>query len=138
MDEKNNEEEVTTEIIDSRNNEGGKKSTTGLEENIAAVICYLGAFITGIIFLFLEQSSKFVRFHAMQSTVLFLGLWIIQFILGFIPFFGWFLSGLIYLAGIILWVVLMVKSYQKEYYKLPVVGDLSEDFLAKLNPKDNV
>ncbi len=132
MVENNNEEEVTTEIIDSGNNQ---KSSTGLEENIAAVICYLGAFVTGIIFLFLEKNSKFVRFHAMQSTVLFLGLWILQFIVGFIPFFGWILSGVAYLAGIILWIVLMIKSYQKEYYKLPVVGDLSEDFLEKLKPK---
>jgi uncharacterized membrane protein len=39
------------------------------------------------------------------------------------------------LLGVILWIVLMVKAYQNEYYKLPVIGDLSEDFLKKLKPK---
>ncbi len=46
-------------------------STTGLEPNVAGLLCYLGAWITGIIFLVIEQKSKFVRFHALQSIVTF-------------------------------------------------------------------
>ena len=44
-------------------------STTGLEPNVAGLLCYLGGWITGIIFLVIEQKSRFVRFHALQSIV---------------------------------------------------------------------
>ena len=46
-------------------------STTKLEPNIAGLLCYLGVWITGIIFLIIEKRDKFVRFHAMQSVIVF-------------------------------------------------------------------
>ena len=52
-----------------RTTEGG--STTGLEPNVAGLLCYLGGWITGIVFLVIEQKNKFVRFHALQSIVTF-------------------------------------------------------------------
>ena len=53
-------------------------------ENLMGAASYLLGFITGIIMLLLEKQSKFVRFHAMQSTILFGGVFIINMILGFI------------------------------------------------------
>ncbi len=54
-----------------------KKTKLGIEENIEALLCYAGAWITGIIFLLLEKENEFVRFHAMQSLLTFLGLFVI-------------------------------------------------------------
>ena len=45
----------------------GGESSTGLKANIVGLLCYLGIWITGIIFLVIEKKSQFVRFHAAQS-----------------------------------------------------------------------
>ena len=45
------------------------KSSSGLDENIAGMLCYLFTFIGGIIFLAVEKRSRFVLFHALQSVM---------------------------------------------------------------------
>jgi len=108
-----------------------EKSSTGLDANLAGLLAYVAGFITGIVFLVLEKDSKFVRFHAMQSVMTFIGLFLLNIlfvIIGFIPFIGWILSlfslFLVPLA-LILWIVLMLKAYQGEWFKLPVIGDMA-------------
>jgi len=102
------------------------KTSTGLEENVAGLLSYLLGWITGIIFLILEKDNKFVRFHAMQSIVVFGILTIAQFILRWIPIIGWILGILISILAFILWIILMVKAYQGEKYKLPWAGIFAE------------
>jgi len=108
-----------------------EKSSTGLDANLAGLLTYAAGFITGVVFLVLEKDSKFVRFHAMQSVMTFIGLFILNIaftIVGFIPFFGWIISlfGLFLIPlGFILWIVLMLKAYQGEWFKLPIVGDMA-------------
>ena len=65
-----------------------ERSSTGLDENVAGFLCYLFGFVTGIVFLVVEKESRFVKFHAMQSTITFLGLFVISFIIGWIPIIG--------------------------------------------------
>ncbi len=101
-------------------------------ENLMAAASYLLGFITGVIFLLVEKQSKFVRFHAMQSTVLFGGIFIINIALGFIPILGWLAGLLLSLTAFILWIVCMWKAFQGEMYKAPVVGDIAEKQLAKM------
>lgn len=102
-----------------------KKTTVlGVEENIEGALCYVLGFVTGIIFLILEKDNKFVKFHAMQSTVVFLLLFVAIAILGTIPLF-WLIIPLIWIAELILWLLLMYKAYQKEMFKLPIVGDIA-------------
>ena len=115
------------------NVEEGKKTSLGLDENVEGALAYLLGFITGIAFLLLEKESDFVRFHAMQSTIVFLGLFIIDVILRLIPFLGWLLGILISLIGLIVWIVGMIKAYQGELYKFPIVGDIAEGQLEKMN-----
>jgi uncharacterized membrane protein len=103
-----------------------EKTALGIEENLEGALCYLGWWITGLIFFLLEPKNKFIRFHAMQSIVVFLGATIIIFVLFWIPFFGWILSGLISLLSLILWIVLMIKAYQGEKFKVPIAGDIAE------------
>ncbi|UCC18134.1 MAG: hypothetical protein JSU58_01040, partial [Dehalococcoidales bacterium] len=43
--------------------ETGRKTSTGLDQNVASLLCYLFGWVTGIIFLILEKENKLVRFH---------------------------------------------------------------------------
>lgn len=124
--------------MSNRNNDdyeiitGDDKSSLNLAPNITAVLAYVGMVVTGIIFLMIEKKNKFVRFHAMQSVCFFGAIWIMTLLIGWIPFIGWLVSGLISLVTVVGWVFLMYKAYNNEYYKLPVVGDLAEDFVKKV------
>ncbi|MGZ5124239.1 MAG: DUF4870 domain-containing protein [Burkholderiales bacterium] len=102
------------------------KTSTGLNQNVAGMLCYLVGWITGLIFFLIEKDNKFVRFHAMQSIITFGGLTMLFMILGFIPFLGWMLFPILGIVQLVLWILLMVKAYQGEYFKLPAIGDLAE------------
>lgn len=106
-----------------------KRTSLGMDENLEGLLAYLLGPITGIILLLLEKESEFVRFHAMQSTIVFIGLWILQIVAGII--FGplWTLIGLL---EFVVWIVGMVKAYQGERYRFPIAGDLAEQWLGKV------
>lgn len=104
-------------------------STTGLEPNIAGLLCYLGGWITGIIFLVIEQKNRFVRFHALQSIITFGVLMVAGIILRWIPLIGGFFNAIIGILALILWIVLMVKAYQGELYKIPIAGPVAEGIM---------
>ena len=98
---------------------------------MGAVSCLLG-FVTGIIMLLVEKQSRFVRFHAMQSTMLFGGLFVVNIALGFIPILGWLVGLILSFVAFILWIILMWKAFQGEMYKVPYVGEMAEKQLAKM------
>lgn len=98
-----------------------EQSSTGLEENVAGFLCYLLGFITGIVFLIVEKKSGFVKFHAKQSTITFLFLFVILILLGWIPILG----TLILIFSLILWLLLMIKALQGKRYLLPIVGKMA-------------
>ena len=102
------------------------KTSTGMEQNVAGLLCYLAGWITGLIFFLIEKENKFVRFHAMQSIITFGSLTVLFMVLGFIPILGWMLVPIVALVQLVLWILLMVKAYQGERFKLPVIGDLAE------------
>ena len=101
-------------------------------ENIMGAAAYLLMFVTGIIFLFIEKESKFVRFHAMQSTILFAGIFVISLGLQLIPILGQLVALLLSLVSFVLWILCMWKAFQGEMYKVPYVGDIAEKQLAKM------
>lgn len=105
--------------------ENQNKTSTGLTENVAGLLCYILGFITGIIFILIEKENKFVRFHAMQAIITSGGLFVIQIAISMVPFM-WRISSLIGLAGLALAIFLMYKAYQGEKYKLPIIGDIAE------------
>ena len=106
------------------------KSSTGMEENVAGLLCYLVGWVSGLVFFLIEKDSKFVKFHAMQSIVTFVALTVIMWIANVIPLIGWLIAGLVGLLALVLWIVLMVKAYRGEKFKLPVIGDLAEKWAA--------
>jgi uncharacterized membrane protein len=106
--------------------EGKEQSSTGLDENVAGFLCYLLGFITGIVFLVVEKKSRFVKFHAMQSTITFLSLFVISLILGFIPIIA-LLVFPIWILSLVLWLLLMIKALQGKRYSLPIVGKMAAE-----------
>jgi uncharacterized membrane protein len=107
-------------------------SSTGLDPNLAGLLCYLLVWITGILFLILEKESRQVRFHAYQSLAVFGGLFVFSLIARFIPLIGPLVYLLVVVGSFILWILLMVKAYQGERYKIPVAGDWAEEQSGKL------
>ena len=102
------------------------KTSTGMQPNVAALLSYLLGFITGIIFYLIEKENKFVRFHAMQSMVTFGGLFVLGLVLAVIPVIGWGLMPILWVVETVLWILLMIKAYQGEMFKLPIAGDIAE------------
>lgn len=105
-----------------------EKTSTGIDANIAAALSYLVGFVTGIIFLVVEKENRFVRFHAMQSTLVFAGIVVIDILVNIVPFLGALVVAfLIMPASAVLWLLLMFKAYHGEEYKLPWVGQVAAD-----------
>ena len=111
-----------------------------MQDNVAGGLCYVLGLITGIIFLVLEPYSRnrVVRFHAFQSIflnvsmiVLYIVLMILGMVLGAVmPFLGAMLVGtvslVINLGFLVLWVVLMIKTFGGSKIVLPIIGPLAE------------
>ena len=109
---------------------------TGLAPNIASLLCYICTPITGIIFLLIEKENSDVKFHAWQSLVfgvayiaLIIVLEILAAILGMIAsvlgiIIGFFIP-IVMLAAFILWIVCLVKAYQGERWRIPVIGEFA-------------
>ncbi len=106
------------------------KTSIGLAENVAGLLCYVLGWVSGFVFILIEPENKFVRFHAMQSIIVFGVISIVGGVLGWMPFIGAFFSVVISIVAFILWIVLMVKAYQGTRYKLPWAGDLAEKWIG--------
>lgn len=110
-------------------------AASGMQENIAGLLSYVLGWVTGLIF-FLIDKRPFVRFHAMQSMITFGAFFVIQWVFFWAGWFGgivgFALTGLIHtlfgLLAFVVWIVCMVKAYQGQRFKLPVTGDLAENY----------
>jgi uncharacterized membrane protein len=102
-------------------------------EYIMAAASYLLWFVTGIFFLITEKESTFIRFHAMQSILFFAPVFVLNYVLGFIPFVSWMVGVPMNLIAFIYWILFMWKAYQGEQYKFPIIGNLAEQQLKKMS-----
>jgi len=122
-------------------------TNTGLEENVAAALSYVLGWITGIVMYFLEPDDESVRFHAAQSIVVFGGFSVLVLVIGFLSaiisglaaaggmgvgvFFGLFsmvmglISFVIWIAGLGLWLYLLVRTYQGQDPRIPVAAEIA-------------
>jgi len=128
-------EEEKAKIEAEEKQEEPKKEASGhqLPENVAGLLCYLGMWITGIVFLVIEPKNRFIRFHALQSIIVFGVLMVLSGFFGMLPVFGVFLTAAIGVLALILWIVLMIKAYQGELYKAPIAGDVASSILNSGN-----
>jgi uncharacterized membrane protein len=104
------------------------KTSTELDENVAGLLCYVLGWISGLVFFLIEKKNKFVRFHAMQSIIVFGTLTVASIVLGWIPFIGFVIGWIIWILAFVLWIILMIKAYQGEKFKLPWAGNLAEKY----------
>ncbi|MCL1885964.1 MAG: hypothetical protein FWF98_04325 [Dehalococcoidia bacterium] len=113
-----------------------EKTSSGLQENIAGLLCYFFGFIAGVIFLVIEKDNKTVRFHALQSIllevaacVLWIAILILTLILGAISgalaFIGIILYATLGIGFFIVWILLLIRTYQGTLWKLPVIGNMA-------------
>jgi uncharacterized membrane protein len=117
--------------------------TAGMEENIAGLLCYIFGWVSGLIFLLIDK-RPFVKFHAAQSIALNIAMfvvWIALIIVGFvltmitaalhfpIGIFSIFLTPVIGIAFLVVWIFLMYKAYNHEKYKLPIIGNIVENMV---------
>ena len=113
-------------------------SSEGLAENVAGLLCYVLGWLTGIIFILIDK-RPFVKFHAAQSIVVFgaltvirIGLGIVMGIGGFVGFGLWALVSMaLGLLGLVLWILLMVKAYQHELFRVPIAAGIADGIAGK-------
>lgn len=118
----------------------GGGTVTGLDPNVEAALSYVLGWITGLIFYLVERDNHYVRFHALQSVFFSIAVFVlygglnaflslfravpgINIVMGLL---GSLVSFLLGIAVFVVWIILMVRAYQGERYKLPVVGDMAE------------
>lgn len=101
--------------------------TGGMADNVAGMLAYVTV-IPAIIFLVMEPYNKnrFVRFHSFQCIFLAVACIVVQIVLSVIPIIGWILIPFFGLAVLVLFVILLLKAYQGQKFKLPVIGDMAE------------
>ena len=98
----------------------------GLDANVASGLSYVLTIITGAIFLVIDRRPE-VRFHAMQAILFGVAWALVGILRGVLTFFPFnLLLWLAWLAGLVLWVVLMIQGFQGKHFKLPYIGDLAE------------
>lgn len=111
-------------------------ATSGLDANLAGLLCYLFGWVSGLIFLLIDK-RPFVRFHAAQSiglnvgaVVIGIAFWIVIFIVAFITSGLGVLLGLLFplviLGLFVVAIFCMIKAYKGERFKLPVIGNIAE------------
>lgn len=110
-------------------------TSLGISQNMAGALAYLLGWVTGIGFLLIEKENSFVRFHAMQSIVVFVAFTIASIIVGWLPVIGGVLSSLLGVGGIFVWLFLMYQAYLGVRYKLPYAGDFAEKQLENVGGK---
>ena len=107
----------------------------GLQDNVAGLLVYLIG-ILAIVFLLIEpyNKNKFVRFHCFQcifywcaAVALGIGMAVLGIVLGMLHLGALVLLlwPVVWLAYFVGWVLLMVKAYQGQMWKLPFIGDLA-------------
>jgi uncharacterized membrane protein len=105
-------------------------TTSNLDPKLAATLAYVLGPVSGVVFLAVEKTNDFVRFHAMQSVVTFLSAAVVDMLLRNLPLFRWMGSRPFLLAVVILWIFLMIKAFSGERYKVPYLGDVAERLLG--------
>jgi len=117
--------------------------TGGLSDTLAGALAYF-TIIPAIVFLLIEPYNRrrFVRYHAFQSIFFSVACMVASFalrIIAHMPVLRWstlLLWPLLWLAELIVWLICVLKAYQGQMFRLPVIGNLAEQ-QALTTPDDN-
>ncbi|MCG2790639.1 MAG: DUF4870 domain-containing protein [Actinomycetia bacterium] len=113
-----------------------KKSSTGMEPKIAVLLAYLFSWLGGLIILLIEKENRFVKWNALQALILGIVqvacIFVISFILGLIPYIGWFFFSWLgwVLAGVawIFAIIAIVMGFQGKTFRIPGVSSLADKY----------
>lgn len=116
-------------------------TSTSVDPRLSALLCYAAWWVSGLIFLIIEQQHRTVRFHAAQSLILFGGLSaLIAFLAAasialLIVSAGAFsvarvLVYLVWVGTVGLWLALMYRTYRGETWRVPVVSTLADRLIS--------
>ena len=124
------------------------QSALGLDANVAAGLCYLPicgiSLIMSIIILVTDKTNKLPRFHAFQSLLLLASTipLVIVYAVGFgialaidsmigFPLFMiivWLIMVVLGLAIFVFLIIALIKAFQGQIYKIPVIGNMADNW----------
>ena len=117
-------------------------TSTGVDPRLSAVLCYTGWWVSGLIFLIIEQQHRGVRFHAAQSLVLFGGLSIVIGLLSMLSVgmlvvstsafqVARFLVSAVWIVAVVLWLVLMFRALKGETWRVPFAAEIADKVVGR-------
>ncbi len=107
-------------------------TSTNLSPNLASALCYVPfiGWVAAVVLFIIEKNSS-VRWHAVQSVLLAAFFWILSIVLGATIILA-LLVPLVMIAGLVINLVLAVRTYQGAMLRLPVLGDLADKVVKKV------
>lgn len=104
---------------------------TGLKKETAAALATLlgPTLVVPVLFLILEK-DEFVKFWAFQSIVVYIALFILNWIF-VLTIFLIFLTPLVFVLGVVLWLLMTYKAWQGQTWEVPVLGKLAKQLMKK-------
>ncbi len=112
----------------------GGMQAAGSNKKLFSILAYALGWIGGLIFLFVGKDDPDVKWNAAQSIIIFGGLSILIFILGFIPVVNLFSWTVLVIIGFIFWLVFLIQGLQGTGQKLPalVIGGVISPYVDQL------
>jgi uncharacterized membrane protein len=132
-------------VIDAPDSESWRltgATSTGVEPRLAVILSYAAWWLSGLVFLIIEQQHRGVRFHAAQSLVLFGGLSIVIGLLSMLYVGMWVVSApafqvarvlvfAVWIVAVVLWLVLMVRTLKGETWRVPFVAEIADKVVGR-------
>jgi uncharacterized membrane protein len=116
----------------------GATQSSGMDPKLAGLLAYLVPPITGIVFFLIEKSNRVVRWHAAQSivfgiawVVLWIALTVLSMVLSAIipiigTIIGFLVTFVVFLGGIVIWVVCLIKGYSGQMWRMPLIASYAD------------
>ncbi len=98
------------------------KQSTSVPQGVASLITYFVPLFGGLLFLFLEKENKLVRFHSVQSILLWIFFIIISAVFGWIP--G--INIILWIFVIAVWIFIMYQALLERDFELPIIGPIAK------------
>lgn len=116
-------------------------TSLNLAPHVSAALSYVFGWISGLFFFLAERRNRFVRFHAMQSILVFIAVTIVWTVLKIIfalpiigGILGCFLGPIFGLATFLIWVGLIVMAFLGREVRIPIIGDYAARFSGQDKP----
>lgn len=104
---------------------------TGLKKETAAALATLlgPTLVVPVLFILLEK-DEFVRFWAFQSIIVYIALFILNWLF-VLTIFLIFLTPLVFILGVVLWLLMTYKAWQGQKWEVPFIGKLAVKLMNK-------